>query len=108
MSSENNANNLRNKITNIQEKILELRESNKTDVEIEMYFVDNEKDTYENYPFLVKKLIKGGSMDYLDVMLKSIEKMEKGEQTRASIEAKLGNDLAQEFLYPVINNNNKK
>jgi hypothetical protein len=41
-------------------------------------------------------------------MLENLEKIENGEQTMASTELKLGEELAQQYLYPVVNNNVEK
>ena len=99
---------MKQRIENAKNKIAELVKANKTHVEIEMYFLENEKEFYENYPYLIKKLIKGGSLDFLDKMLENLEKIENGEQTMASTELKLGEELAQQYLYPVVNNNVEK
>ena len=96
------SNELKVKIKQVQEKISELVKTNKTNVEIEMFFMDNDTEFYERYPYLVKKLIKGGSLDFLDKMLENIKKIEEGEQTKAATELKLGEELAKQFLYPSI------
>lgn len=36
-------------------------------------------------------------------MLQNLEKIENSEQTKASVELKLGEELAQKFLYPHVN-----
>lgn len=94
---------LKVKIEEVSLKISELVKEKKTDVEIEMFFLENDSDFYERYPYLIKKLIKGGSLEFLDVMLQNLEKIENSEQTKASVELKLGEELAQKFLYPKIN-----
>ena len=94
---------LKLKIEEVSSKISELVKEKKTDVEIEMFFLENDSDFYERYPYLIKKLIKGGSLEFLDVMLQNLEKIENSEQTKASVELKLGEELAQKFLYPKIN-----
>ena len=103
---ELNIKDLRTKIVEVQKKIEEFVKEKKTDVQIEMYFLENDGLFYEKYPYLVKKLIKGDSLDFLDVMLNNLEKVENGEQTLASTELKLGEDLAQKYLYPKVNKQN--
>lgn len=98
-----NVQEMKNKIKVIQEKISELVKENKNQVDIEMYFLENDSEFYERYPYLIKKLIKGGSLEFLDVMLDNLEKVENGEQTMASTELKLGENLANKFLYPKVN-----
>ena len=98
-----NVQEIKNKIKFIQEKISDLIKENKNTVEIEMYFLENDSEFYEKYPYLIKKLIKGGSLEFLDVMLNNLEKVENGEQTMASTELKLGESLANQYLYPKVN-----
>lgn len=98
-----NVQEMKNKIESIKEKISELVQENKTKVDIEMYFLENDSEFYEKYPYLIKKLVKGGSLDFLDEMLNNLEKIENGEQTMASTELKLGEDLANKYLYPKVN-----
>tara|TARA_B100001287_G_C22540666_1_gene461979 strand:- start:473 stop:808 length:336 start_codon:yes stop_codon:yes gene_type:complete len=107
MSSEEKKNfdikNLKSKVKTVSLKIKELVEQKKTDVEIEVYFMENDSKFYEEYPYLIKKLIKGGSLEFLDIMLNNLEKVEEGKQTLASTELKLGQDLANKYLYPKVN-----
>lgn len=93
---------LKVKIVQIQEQISKLVKENKTVVEIEMILMESDSDFYERYPYLVKKLVKGGDLQFLDKMLENIEKIEAGEQTQAATELKLGEELANQFLYPVV------
>lgn len=94
---------LKEKINNIRIKIAELLKQNKNNIEIEMYFLENDSEFYEKFPFLIKKLIKNDSNELLEKMLDSIEKIDKGDSTRATVEAKLGQELADKYLHPVIN-----
>lgn len=98
-----NVKEMREKINYVQNKISELVKENKNNVDIEMYFLENDSEFYERYPYLIKKLIKGGSLEFLDVMLNNLEKVESGQQTMASTELKLGEDLASKYLYPKVN-----
>tara|TARA_B100001093_G_scaffold482408_1_gene514023 strand:- start:517 stop:837 length:321 start_codon:yes stop_codon:yes gene_type:complete len=101
MSSNNfNLNILKDKIKETQLKIDELKEKNLDEVEIELYFLENEEDFYGEYPYLIKKLIKGGNLDFLDKMISNLQKVEDGEQSLASTELKLGEELAEKYLYP--------
>ena len=99
--------NLRDKIKKVQKKINELVKQNKTEVEIEMHFLENDEKFYEEYPYLIKKLIKGDGLEFLDVMLNNLQKVENGEQSLASTELKLGEELAGKYLYPEVNKNNE-
>lgn len=94
---------MRQKIKDAQITINEQLKQGKSKIEIEMYFLNNESKLYEEYPYLIKKLIKGDSLDFLDVMLNNLQKVEEGEQTIASTELKLGKELADKYMYPSIN-----
>ena len=48
---------LKVKIKEVQTKIQELVKENKNEVQIEMFFIENDAKFYEQYPYLVKKLI---------------------------------------------------
>ena len=98
--------NLKDKINQVKQKINEMVKENKTNVEIEMYFLENDAKFYEEYPYLIKKLIKGDGLEFLDVMLNNLQKVEEGEQSLASTELKLGEDLANKYLYPNVNKDN--
>ena len=95
---------LKVKISEVSAKISELVKENKTEVDIEKHFFENDSDFYERYPYLIKKLIKGGSLEFLDVMIQNLEKIENSELTKASVELKLGEELAQKYLYPKVGN----
>jgi hypothetical protein len=101
--SDNNIDILKSKIKCIQEKINTLRNvDKKNDTDIEAHFFNNDIEFYEKYPYLIKKLIKGGDLSMLDKFLSSLEKVHNGEQSLASTELKLGEDLAQQYLYPSV------
>ena len=63
--SDNNIDILKSKIKSIQEKIENLRNvDKKNDTDIEHIF-NNDIEFYEKYPYLIKKLIKGGDLSML-------------------------------------------
>ena len=97
---------LKKKIDIIIEKIAELRKSGITDsFELELYFIDNMVEYYESYPHLIKRLCREENQDnsFLYKMLDNLEQVNKGEKSMSSVELSLGNELADKFLYPVIN-----
>jgi hypothetical protein len=96
--------NMRQQIKNAQIKINEQLQQGKSKIEIEMYFLNNESQLYDKYPYLIKKLIKSDPLDFLEVMLNNLQKVEEGDQTIASTELKLGKELADKYIYPSINN----
>lgn len=102
MSDKYKISDLKEKIKDVSSKIKELSLENKSEVDIEMYFFENDEKFYEEYPYLIKKLIKGGNMEFLDKMIDNLEKVESGEQGMAATELKLGEELANKYLYPNI------
>ena len=58
---------------------------------------------YQSHPFLVKKLCKRDNLTMLDKMLGELEKVEEGNKSLAGVELRLGDELANQYLYPVIN-----
>ena len=96
--------NLRENIQFLINKIEELKSNGITDsFELELYFINNMSDLYDEYPFLIKKLCKEKQdLSFLYKMIESLDKINNGEETKENIEAKLGNELAEKYLYPLI------
>jgi hypothetical protein len=83
-----------------------LKQNKKTDLfEIEMEIMNNYPEFYEQYPFLVKKLCKGENLDFLYKMIEGLKKVETGEKTLTQVELPLGQELAEEYLYPSLRKN---
>ena len=102
---------LRNKVNTIIEKVAELRENGMTDsFELEMYFIDNMTEYYQSYPHLIKRLCREENQDnsFLYKMLDNLEQVSQGQKSMAGVELTLGNELAQKYLYPVIDKVDKK
>jgi len=96
---------LRNKINIIMEKISELRKNNITDsFELEMYFIENMTEYYEAYPHLIKRLCREENQDnsFLYKMIDNLEQINNGQKSMASVELTLANELADKYLYPVL------
>jgi hypothetical protein len=91
-------NEIKEKVQLITEKVNELRSNNVSNIEIESYFFNNEEALYQKYPFLIKKIIKNDNLDFLDKMVSNLQMVETGDQTFASTELKLGEELAKEYL----------
>ena len=102
---------LKKKIDIIIEKIAELRKSGITDsFELELYFIDNMVEYYESYPHLIKRLCREENQDntFLYKMIDSLEQVNSGEKSMASVELSLSNELANKFLYPVLEKEDNK
>jgi hypothetical protein len=96
---------IRKIVQNIKDKLVELRKSGISDsFELEVYFINNMSDIYDLYPSLIKRLCRDPNLDnsFLDVMINMLEKVDKGEKTLEHVELKLGNELANKFIYPHI------
>lgn len=70
-------------------------------LEHELEIMNTHQEFYDSYPFLVKKICKGGDLDMLEIMFKNLEKVESGENSLAGVELKLGQKLAAQYLDPV-------
>ena len=71
-----------------------------TDIMLENKVFDDHPDIYEKYPWLVKHITKKQNNEYLDKMLAALEKVSKGETTLMDAGKEIGEELAEEYLYP--------
>jgi hypothetical protein len=75
---------------------------NKDEFDLEMEIMESLPEFYEDYPFLVKKLCKRDDVSMLYTMIEKLEAVEKGDESLATVEYNLGNNLAEKYLQPVI------
>lgn len=97
---------LRNKINIIMNKIIELRKQGINDsFELEMYFINNMTEYYDEYPHLIKRLCREENQDnyFLYKMIDNLEQVNKGHKSISDVELSLGNELANKYLYPALN-----
>jgi hypothetical protein len=102
---------VRNKVNTIVKKVVELRKQGITDsFELEMYFIEHMVEFYESYPHLIKRLCREENQDnaFLYKMIDSLEQVNAGEKSMASVELSLSNELANKFLYPALEKENSK
>lgn len=100
-------NNARNDILTIENKIKEYRKKNITEsFKLELAFIDEMPDLYEKYPSIVKRFCKSDNLDnsFLYRMLDELDKVNNGFQTMQSTELRLGEELAQKYVYPIVDN----
>ena len=73
--------------------------------DLEMDIMNNMPEFYENFPSIVKRLCREANQDntYLYKMISLLKDVEKGEKSLAGVELTLGNELAEKFVYPVVN-----
>jgi len=79
--------------------------------DLEMDIMNTLPEFYENFPSIVKRLCREKDQDntYLYKMISLLKDVEKGERSLSGVELSLGNELAEKFVYPVVNklNNDK-
>ena len=93
----------------IQQRIVELKKQGiKEDYDIENKLFEEMPEFYDEYPFLIKKLVNGGDMEFLYKMLDTLETVQKGKRSFASAELDLGKKLADDYLYPVVKKENER
>tara|TARA_B110000908_G_C10239301_1_gene445180 strand:- start:2082 stop:2384 length:303 start_codon:yes stop_codon:yes gene_type:complete len=64
---------------------------------MELVFLERFPKLYDNYPFLVKKIISGENMEMLEKMLNSINSINKGSD-KYKEEVKLGQILEKKYI----------
>ena len=100
-------------ITHLQNRLSELRCMGIDDsFDLEMDILNKMPEFYENYPSIVKRLCRDEKQDnaYLYKMISMLKDVEKNKKTLSGVEFMLGEELAQKFVYPVVNkldNSNK-
>ena len=98
--------NVREKVNIIISKITDLKKEGITDsYQLELYFIENMPDFYDNFAFLIKKLCREENQDnsFLFKMLDSIDQVNQGNTSLTNVEMKLGEELAEKYLYPALN-----
>lgn len=91
--------NVKNTIDNIKLRISEIESNCKFDsYQIELNIMNEYKEFYEEYPFLVKKLCKREDLGILDTMLAELDKIQNGQKTIEETENELGDKLAKQYL----------
>lgn len=100
---------LKSNIQTIKNKIEECKNNNIIDpFSIEMNIMENLPELYSQYPYLIKKLLKDNDESYLNKFISELEGVVKGEQSLASVELRLGMELKQQYIDPIIEQNSKK
>lgn len=100
---------IRENVKAVSDKINQMELEGTTDpFDFEMAIIESHPEFYQSHPFLVKRLCKRGDMSMLYKMLEQLEKVESGNKSLAGVELNLGEELANQYLYPVVNKNKKK
>jgi hypothetical protein len=96
-----NINFIKETIIKLNKLIDEMKLKGNNDIlEHELEILHTYPEFYDAYPFLVKKVCKGGDLNMLDTMFKNLEIVESGDKSLASVELNLGNKLAAQYLNP--------
>ena len=101
---------------NIREQIKKILEFSITDEQqylknnnTELYkyrFESNFPEFNEKYPTIMKKIINGDDLKYLEKMLDAMDAIKEKKVTKEQAEKVLGEELAEEYLYPLVNKKN--
>ena len=98
-----NINLIKENINKINIIINDMKSKGNNDIlEHELEIMHTYPEFYDSYPFLVKKICKGGDLNMLETMFKNLEKVESGEKSLAGVELKLGKELASQYLEPAV------
>lgn len=94
---------LKTDIQLIKNKIIEAKTKKITDAfQIEMIIMEELPEQYGQYPYLIKRLLKNEDESYLNKFIDELESVVKGDQSLASVELKLGMELKQKFIDPIL------
>jgi len=110
---EVNINEIKNNIQILEQHVKELKTQGITDsFDLEIKLIELMPEFYDLYPSIVKRFCRPDSdkqdNTYLFKMLGLIGQVKTGEKSLASVEMNLGEELAQKFVYPIVNNLEKE
>lgn len=106
---EQNISEIKNNIQTLEQHVKDLKTQGITSsFDLEMRVIELMPEFYDSYPSIVKRFCREDAdkqdNTYLYKMLGLIEQVKTGEKSLASVEMNLGEELAQKFVYPVVNN----
>lgn len=95
---------IKKNVSDISNKIKEMELNGVSNpFDFELNIMESYPEFYQSHPFLVKKLCKRDNLTMLYKMLEQLDQVETGQKSLAGVELRLGEELANEFVYPVIN-----
>jgi len=101
--------NIQEKVKQIQHRVAELKKQGTVEeMELENKIYDEIPEFYDEYPFLVKKIISGGDISFLYKMLSTLDNVQNGKKSFAGAELELGKNLANNYLYPAVQKENQR
>ncbi len=94
-----NVNGIKLSIIMCNQIIKELEKQGTTDpFDFEMEIMEKLPEFYQSHPFLIKKICKKEDISMLEKMFSQLELIQSGQTSMTSVEAKLGNELANQYL----------
>lgn len=100
---------LKKDVNDIKNKIKECKDKGVNDnFDIEMTIMTELPDLYNDYPWLIKRLSKSDDDFFLNKFIEDLDAIEKGEKSRASVELKLGVELKEKFVDPILEKEKNK
>ena len=104
---EVNINEIKNNIQILEQHVKELKTQGITDsFDLEIKLIELMPEFYDLYPSIVKRFCREDAdkqdNTYLYKMLGLIGQVKTGEKSLASVEMNLGEELAQKFVYPIV------
>lgn len=87
---------LRTMVTQISEFVNTKRDEKPFD--IEMALIEKYPDFYNEYPFIIKKIVKGDDLSMMEVFFKQLEQVQSKNKSLESVEYNLGQDLAKKYI----------
>lgn len=86
----------------------EMQELKINNNELFKYRIETEFTEFsQSYPTIVKKIMLGDNLKYLDKMIDAMASINNKKSTREDVEKTLGEELAEEFIYPLVNDKKK-
>jgi hypothetical protein len=105
-----NTNLIKANVTKLQEfikkdEMILLKQKNQ---ELFKYKIESEFLEFNTkYPTIVKKIMNGDDISYLNKMLEAMDNINNKKTTKEKAEKKLGEELAEEYIYPLVKDNKK-
>ena len=75
--------------------------------DLQILFSKAHPEIYNKYTTVVKTICRKDDLTFLDKMIESLEKVDKGNKTMKQVSSKLGEELADKYLYPKLGKDNK-
>ena len=98
-----NINFIKTTINSINQLIEKMTKNGTTEpFDFELEIMTQYPEFYNEYPFLVKKLCKKEDTSMLYKMFENLEQVQSGDKSLASVELKLGNELADKYINSVV------